>query len=122
MVWPVATVARDVSLTEVAEALAADEIGALCVVESDTLAGIVSERDLVTHLAIGTDPDHLTAGDVMTSDVVTVGPEESVLTAARRMHDDQIRHLPVLDDGAVAGMLSIRDLLAVLVDHECAVE
>ena len=38
------------------------------------------------------------------------------------MHDDQIRHLPVLDDGAIAGIISIRDLLAVLVDHECTPE
>jgi CBS domain-containing protein len=120
MVWPVATIEHDASLTEVAEALAADEIGALCVVENDALAGIVSERDVVSHVAAGADPDHLTAGDVMTSDVVTVGPEESVLAAARRMHDDQIRHLPVLEDGAIAGMVSIRDLLAVLVEHECA--
>ena len=119
MVWPVATVEHDVSLTEVAEALAADEIGALCVVENDALAGIVSERDVIIHLAAGADPDHLTAGDVMTSDVVTVGPEESVVDAARRMRDDQIRHLPVLEDGAIAGMISIRDLVAVLIDHEC---
>jgi CBS domain-containing protein len=118
MVWPVATVEHDVTLTEVAEALAADEIGALCVVENDALAGIVSERDVVAHVATGADPAHLTAGDVMTSDVVTVGPEESLRAAARRMHDGQIRHLPVLEDGAIAGMISIRDLLAILVDHE----
>jgi CBS domain-containing protein len=122
MVWPVATVEHDVSLTEVAEALAADEIGALCVVENDALAGIVSERDVIIHLAAGADPDHLTAGDVMTSDVVTVGPDESVVAAARRMRDDQIRHLPVLEDGAIAGMISIRDLVGVLVEHECVTD
>jgi CBS domain-containing protein len=121
MVWPVATVEHDVSLTTVAEALAADEIGALCVVENDALTGIVSERDVVNHIASGADPDHLTAGDVMTSDVVTVGPEETVQVAARRMRDDQIRHLPVLDAGSIAGMISIRDLLGVLADHECEV-
>ena len=122
MVWPVATVEREVTLTEVAEALAADEIGALCVVENGALAGIISERDVVAHLAAGADSAHLSAGEVMTSDVVTVGPEESIRAAARRMHDDQIRHLPVLDDGAIAGIVSIRDLLAVLVDHECRPE
>ena len=122
MVWPVATVEHDVSLSEVAEALTADEIGVLCVVENDALAGIVSERDVVAHVATGADPAHLTAGDVMTSDVVTVGPEESVRAAARRMHEGQIRHLPVLEDGAIAGMISIRDLVGVLVDHECHTE
>jgi CBS domain-containing protein len=119
MVWPVATVEHDVSLTEVAEALAADEVGALCVVEYDALAGIVSERDVITHLAAGADPDHLTAGDVMTSDVVTVGPEETVRAAAQQMYSDQIRHLPVLEDGGIAGMVSIRDVLGVLANHAC---
>ena len=87
--------------------------------ENDALAGIVSERDVIIHLAAGADPDHLTAGDVMSSDLVTVEPEESVVDAARRMRDDQIRHLPVLEDGAIAGMISMRDLFAVLIDHEC---
>ena len=64
MMWPVATVETVATLSEVAEALAADEVGALCVVENDALAGIVSERDVVTHLAAGGDPAHLTAGVV----------------------------------------------------------
>jgi CBS domain-containing protein len=116
MVWPVATVSSEASLSEVAEALAADEVGALCVLENDGLAGIVSERDVVTHLAAGADPAHLTAGDVMSTDLVTVGPDESVLDAARRMQDSQVRHLPVLDGGLVAGIVSIRDLFSVLVE------
>ena len=56
MMWPVATVEAGATLTQVAEALAADEIGALCVVEHDALAGIVSERDVVAHVAAGADP------------------------------------------------------------------
>jgi CBS domain-containing protein len=116
MAWPVATVEGDASLSEVAEALAADEIGALCVIENDGLAGVVSERDVVAHLAAGADPAHLTAGEVMSQDVVTVGPDDTVLEAARRMQDCQVRHLPVLDGGLIAGIVSIRDLFAVLVD------
>ena len=115
MVWPVATVESDASLGEVAEALAADEVGALCVVENDGLAGIVSERDVVTHLAAGADPSHLTAGEAMSPDLVTVAPDDTVLEAARRMQDCQVRHLPVLDGGLIAGILSIRDVLGVLV-------
>jgi CBS domain-containing protein len=114
MAWPVATIARDANLTEVAEALAADEIGALCVLENGSLAGIVSERDVVAHIAAGADVAHLTAGEVMSVDVVTVHPEESVVKAARMMLETQVRHLPVLDGGLIAGIVSIRDLLEVL--------
>ena len=115
MVWPVTTVEGGATLTEVAEALAADEIGALCVTEDGRLAGIVSERDVVTHLAVGADPGHLSAADVMSNDLVTVAPDDLVLVDARRMVDAQVRHLPVLDDGLIAGIVSMRDLLTVLV-------
>ena len=116
MMWPVATVECVATLSEVAEALAADEIGALCVVENDAVAGIVSERDVVTHLAAGGDPAHLTAGEVMSGDLLTIGPDATLLEAARMMQDGQVRHLPVLDEGLIAGMLSMRDLFGVLVD------
>ena len=116
MRWPVATVETLSSLTEVAEGLAADEVGALCVVDGGTLAGIVSERDVVTHLAAGGDPAHLTAGEVMSSDLLTIGPDATILEAARTMDEGRVRHLPVLSHGQIAGMVSMRDLFAVLLD------
>ena len=123
MVWPVATVDGDASLAEVAEALAADEVGALCVTEDGRLAGIVSERDVVAHLAAGADPAHLTAGEAMSSDLVVAAPDDTVLEAARKMEDAEVRHLPVLDEGRVAGIVSMRDLFSALVDevHDPAV-
>ena len=116
MVWPVATVDGRATLSEVAEALAADEVGALCVTEDGHLAGIISERDVVAHLATGADPARLAAAEVMSNDLVTASPDESVLDAARRMEDAQVRHLPVLDAGLIAGIVSMRDLFAVLLD------
>jgi CBS domain-containing protein len=116
MVWPVATLDAGATLAETAEALAADEVGALCVTEDGRLAGIISERDVVVHLAAAADPAHLTAGEAMSNDLLTVSPDDSVLEAARLMLSAEIRHLPVLDDGLIAGMVSMRDLFAVLVD------
>jgi CBS domain-containing protein len=52
----------------------------------------------------------------MSNDLVTASPDDTVLVAARRMEDAQVRHLPVLEDGLIAGILSIRDLFTVLVD------
>lgn len=114
MAWPVATVETSASLNEVAEALAADEIGALCVTDDGRLAGIVSERDVVVHLAANADPSHLTAGQIMTGDLVTVSPEDTVLDAARQMGEAGVRHLPVLEDRRICGIVSMRDLFAVL--------
>ena len=51
----------------------------------------------------------------MSNDLVTVAPDDLVLVAARRMVDAQVRHLPVLDDGLIAGIVSMRDLFTVLV-------
>lgn len=116
MVWPVATVPGEASLLEVAESLAADGIGALGVVENGNLAGVVSERDVVTHLAQGANPEHLTAGDVMSTDLVTAHPHDLILDVARRMLEAEIRHLPVIEEDKIAGFVSMRDIFEVLVD------
>ena len=116
MVWPVAVVPGEASLLEVAESLAADGIGAVGVVENGHLAGVVSERDVVSHLAQGANPEHVTAADVMTTDVLTAHPHDLILDAARRMVEAQIRHLPVIDEGMIAGFVSMRDIFEVLLD------
>ena len=116
MMWPVATVDAGATLAEIAEALAANEVGALCVIEDGRLAGIVSERDVVVHIAAGANPAHLTAGEAMSNDLVTASPDDSLLEAARRMEDAQVRHLPVVDQGDIAGIISMRDLFTAFVD------
>ena len=116
MVWPVATVPGEASLLEVAESLAADGIGALGVVENGRLAGVVSERDVVNHLAQGANPEHVTAADVMSTDLVTSHPDDSILDTARRMVEAQLRHIPVIEEDKIAGFVSMRDLFAVLLD------
>ena len=99
MVWPVATVPGEATLLEVAESLAADGIG-----------------DVVIHLAQGANPEHVTAADVMTTDLVTARPDDQVLDTARRMVEAQIRHLPVIEEDKIAGFVSMRDLFEVLLD------
>lgn len=116
MVWPVATVPGEASLWEVAESLAADGIGAVGVVENGHLAGVVSERDVVNHLAQGANPEHVTAAEMMTTDLVTAQQDDPILDTARRMLEAEIRHLPVVDEDKIAGFVSMRDLFAVLLD------
>ena len=116
MVWPVATVPGEATLLEVAESLAADGIGAIGVVEKGHLAGVVSERDVVIHLAQGANPEHVTAAEVMTTDLVTAHPHDLILDTARRMVEAQVRHLPVIEEDKIAGFVSMRDLFEVLID------
>lgn len=114
MVWPVATIYSQATLREVAESLAADGIGALGVLDHNILVGMVSERDVVNHLAQRANPEHVTAGEVMTTDLVSARPDASILEVAQQMLDAEVRHVPVLDNGAIAGFVSMRDIVAVL--------
>lgn len=116
MSWPVATIEHDATLQDAAEALAADNIGVLLVLRDGGLAGIVSERDLILHVAAGANLAHLTVGEVMAGDLVTVPPDASIGTAAQLMADADVRHLPVLDGRLIAGVVSIRDLVPVLAE------
>ncbi|MFZ5870434.1 MAG: CBS domain-containing protein [Actinomycetota bacterium] len=115
MSWPVASVAMTATLREVTEALAANEIGAAVVYSGDHFVGVVSERDVSTHIADGANPDHLLVEEMVTLGPVTVSPNDTVLAAARAMLDAGVRHVPVVnDEDDVVGMVSLRDVAAVL--------
>lgn len=115
MRWPVATIGGATPMRDVAEALVADELGALAVVENHAVIGVISERDVVRQVAAGADPDHTRAADMMSTELVTVGPGDTLDTAATLMREAAVRHLPVLDGEELVGFLSIRDLFDV--DH-----
>lgn len=109
---PVASVAEECSARDVAEELVADEIGAVLVTGPHGPVGIVSERDVVTVLATGGDLDRLQAADLMTTDILWAAPEDAIDEVARRMHEAHVRHVPVrVASGAVAGIVSVRDVL-----------
>ncbi len=106
-----ATVTSKVSVAEVSELMATRRIGAILVVEKGKLAGIFTERDaLVRVIAKGVDPKKTAVGEVMTRDPDTIQPTESVQTALDLMAERGYRHLPVIDEGQLYGIISIRDL------------
>ncbi|HEX8407633.1 MAG TPA: CBS domain-containing protein [Thermoanaerobaculia bacterium] len=97
-----------------AERMSERNIGAVAVVEHGTLAGIFSERDIMTRVvAKGLNPDSTEVSDVMTREIVIAAPTENVDAALQKMHAIGSRHLPVVDDGKLVGMISIRDLLEI---------
>jgi CBS domain-containing protein len=109
---PVAVHAED-TLLSVAEMIIEDSIGAVVVRGTDGPAGVVSERDIVAAVVDGLDLEADRASDVMSMDVVTIGADEPISAAAATMISGAIRHLPVVSDGVLVGVVSIRDVLAV---------
>ncbi|HZT26982.1 MAG TPA: CBS domain-containing protein [Pseudolabrys sp.] len=106
----------DDTLNAVAKLMYAHNIGALPVCELGTrMVGIISERDLVRAFARTdlSELQYLRARDVMTTRVVSCGPDADIRDAQELMRTNGFRHLPVMIDGRVQGMLSIRDTLAV---------
>ena len=80
MSWPVATIDHEATVEEAAEYLAADDIGVLLVLRERALAGLISERDVVAHVAVGTDLSHLLVGEAMAPELVTITPETTKAT------------------------------------------
>jgi len=99
--------------------MAEHHIGALLVMEGDTLRGIVSERDYARKVVLrGRSSADTAVREIMTAPVVTVPPECSVEEAMRRMTDRRIRHLPVVLGGRVTGIVSIGDLVKCVIEDQ----
>jgi CBS domain-containing protein len=118
-VMSVGAVAVDEKLTlrSVAAVLAEMDIGVVVVGRPDGSAAMVSERDVVRALAQGAEPGEVWVADVMTEDVVIADPDEPVVDVAARMGDESVRHVAVVDNGAIVGVVSARDVLEVLVEY-----
>jgi len=92
--------------------MAEKHIGALLVLEGDHLAGIFSERDYAREVALkGRSSRTSYIKEVMTTNVITVSPKDTVEECMSLMSGKRIRHLPVVEDGKVIGILSIGDLV-----------
>jgi len=100
------------TVQEVAETMTRGRVGALPILQGQDLIGIFSERDLMTRVVVpGLDPRKTRVADVMTRTLVTASPEENVEACLDKMRRAGCRHLPVLADGALVAMVSMRDLL-----------
>ncbi|RFU41694.1 CBS domain-containing protein [Actinomadura logoneensis] len=115
----VATVPPDATVRELLAVLAEHNIGAAVVSPDGTaIAGIASERDVVRRLhEHGADLLDRPVSSIMTGQVRTVGPDEAVEELRRTMTEHRIRHVPVLDDGRLAGIVSIGDVVKSAIDE-----
>ena len=111
------TDAPDDTLAEASARMWQQQTGSLLIMEGNKLNGIVTERDVLRVVAEGKDPKATTVREIMTTELVTVSPDESIKGAAEIMFAKWFRHLPVVtDDGKVVGILSLRDLLSLVAE------
>lgn len=108
------TVDKSVSVQAVVEYMAQKNIGAVSVMDGDRLAGIFSERDVINRVVSKRlNPGAITVSDVMTTDLVVAGADETYESCLRKMKQANCRHLPVVDGDKLVGFISLRDLLQV---------
>jgi CBS domain-containing protein len=99
------------SLREATQVMVKHKVGSAVVQDAEQLVGILTERDVLTAVANGAEPDDVSVQDIMTPEVVTVGPDLDLHEAAGEMARRRIRHLVVYDSGKLLGVLSVRDVL-----------
>ncbi len=113
----VLTIAADTSVRDAVVILAERKIGALPVVRGSELAGIMSERDIIYCLkSDGAAVLDWPVERIMTAPAITVEPDSEVMSALSLMTRRRIRHLPVVEDGAIIGIVSIGDLVKYRMD------
>ena len=111
MTKKVVTVGPHYNVADVASLMDAKGIGSVIVLEEERVLGILTERDILKVIGAGEDPKNVAAHEALTDDLYTIAPDASVDEAARKMTKAKVRHLPVIADDRVIGILSIRDLV-----------
>ena len=112
---PPVLVHLDDSLRRVAQLFVEESFGAAVVRGTDPPA-IISERDILRAVAEGMNLDRTRVEEVMTEDVAVTGPNDTIAHVARMMIDNEIRHVPLIEDDVIAGLISGRDCLKSFAD------
>ncbi|NGO38305.1 CBS domain-containing protein [Limisphaera ngatamarikiensis] len=117
-VW---TIAPDATVFEAIEKLAEKNVGALLVMDGDRLVGIFSERDYTRKVALrGRSSKDTRVREILSDRVICVTPEHSVEDGLRLMTEHRIRHLPVVENQKVVGIVSIGDLVNWVINQQSA--
>ncbi|MEA9858839.1 CBS domain-containing protein [Xanthomonas campestris pv. raphani] len=113
------SVAADAAVIEAIRLMADKSIGAVLVMEGERLVGIVSERDYARKVVLRDRSSSSTSvAEIMSHAVVTVSPADSVEHCMQLMTDGRFRHLPVVDNGRVQGVISIGDLVKAVIEAQ----
>jgi CBS domain-containing protein len=120
----VVSVRPEQSVLEAIKVLAAEDIGAAIVMTGGRLVGILSERDYTRKVVLkARSSDTTRVEEIMTPNVIVVNPRTKTRECMALMTERNIRHLPVLDEGRVIGMISIRDIVGdIIADQDFTIE
>jgi CBS domain-containing protein len=120
----VVSVRPEQSVLEAIKVLAAEDIGAAIVMVGERLAGIFSERDYTRKVILkGRSSDTTRVEEIMTPNVIVVSPRTKTRECMQLMSEKNIRHLPVVEEGRVIGMVSIRDIVSdIIADQDFTIE
>ena len=112
-VW---TIAPEATVYEALELMAKKNIGSVVVLEQGNVAGMFTERDYARKVVLkGRSSKTSTVGELMTTDVLYVGPDDTIENCMALMTDKHLRHLPVMENGKLAGVVSIGDIVKVII-------
>jgi CBS domain-containing protein len=101
--------------------MAQEEVGALLVMEDDALTGIISERDYARKVILkGRTSKDTKVGEIMSTNLITVTPEQNITDCMTLMADKRIRHLPVLEGERVVGIISIGDVVSAVISNQAS--
>jgi CBS domain-containing protein len=107
------------SMFDAVKLMAEKDVGALLIMEGETIVGMISERDYARKIVlIGRSSKETPVRDIMTSPVIYVGPQQSTEECMALMTEKRVRHLPVLDNGKLIGLISIGDLVKDIISEQ----
>jgi CBS domain-containing protein len=112
MVRKLVTAQPEVSLTDIAKLMRKNRVGSVIITKQRKPVGVLTESDLIKLVARGCDMKNGVAEDYMNRDVITCDPSITVIDALMVMRSERIRHLPVVVNGNLVGIISLRDLIA----------
>lgn len=113
------TITPDTSVYHALELMVEKNVSALLVMENDKLAGIFTERDYARKVVLkGKKSKETQIGEIMTSNLITVSPNSTIDECMALMTGKYIRHLPVVDDGKLAGIISIGDVVRRIIEDQ----
>ena len=113
------SISPDANVYEALQMMAEKNVGALMVMEGDTVAGLISERDYARKIVLkGRFSKDVPVREIMTADVIRITPDVDVEECMELMTDKRVRHLPVFKNERLIGIISIGDIVKAIIEHK----